>query len=743
MVESDEMRVAYRTCPLCEATCGLEIQLDANDRVRRIRGDREDVFSGGFICPKGTTLGAFHDDPDRLRQPLIRADDGTLVETDWETAFERVSELVRSRLADVPRESAAIYLGNPAVHSLDLLLYSRSITEALGTRTIFSASTVDQRPREVASGLIYGSPQTIPVPDIDRTDALVLLGANPLVSNGSLATAPDWPGRIDALIARGGTMTVIDPIRTKTAARANRHIPIRPTSDALLLAAIATDIATRGLARPEPADAERLRSVTEHLALFTPESVAEATGIEPRSIRSIVDELTTAERPCVYGRLGTTVTPFGTTASWLIDIVNALLGAMDRPGGTMFPTNAAGSANTRRSGPHGPEQALGRRKTSTGRPIELGEHPVAAMAEEIEAQSITFLITVAGNPVLSCPDSERLDAALPTLDAMISLDCYLNETTAHADVILPPPSHLQRPHFDLAFMGLSVRNVANWSPAVLPLDEGQLPEWVIALRLASILRGGAGSIQDAENLDDGLVQRSIERVVTASSGALTADLVSSGLGDRTGPERLVDLQIRTGPHGDLFGIRPDGLTLAALEAAPHGIDLGPLEPRMPDVLATPSGRPEYDHPDLIGDLGRLAEFARRPRSDSLQLVNRRTLRSNNSWMHNLEILVKGKPRCTVQIHPADAADRGVQDGAPVRIISRSGEIELPAAITEDVMPGVVSVPHGWGHDHTGSQLHVAERHAGANVNVLTPGDVLDPLSGTSQLVGIDVSIVPA
>ena len=738
-----DTRVAYRTCPLCEATCGLELTV-VDGSVTRTRGDRDDVFSHGFICPKGTTLGRFHDDPDRLRRPLVKTDAGH-VEVDWPEAFRVVSERAQPLLAR-DRDHTAVYLGNPTVHSLDAMLYSRAVIAALGSPSVFSASTVDQRPREIASGLLYGQSVTIPVPDIDRTDTLLVLGANPYVSNGSLATAPDWPGRIEALRARGGTLVVVDPVRTRTAEHADLHLAIRPTTDALLLAAIATELVRLARHRPDPADADSLARVVTALADFTPDTVAERVGLPAREITALAERLADSEHPCVYGRLGTTVTPFGTTASWLVDVVNALLGALDRPGGAMFPTNPAGSKNTRSDDPHGREQRLGRRRTSvSSSPIELGEHPVAVLAEEIEAGHVDVLVTVAGNPVLSCPDSERLDAALGNVAFMVSVDCYLNETTRHADVILPPPSHLQKSHFDLAFGNLSIRNVANYSPPVLPLDDHELPEWEVLARLAAVLGGAGGDRADAERVDDMLYSQTV-------SGALASDRCPPGVdeetihtatSDRTGPDRILDVLLRSGPWGDWFG-NGEGLSLDQLSTSPHGVDLGPLHPRLPGVLSTPTGRPEFDHPDLLGDVHRLRSHLAGPdrAGDQLELVNRRTLRSNNSWMHNLEVLVKGKPRCTAMLNPADAAARDISDGDLVRIASSAGVVDVPAEITDAVRPGVVCMPHGWGHDLDGIRLRVASAHPGANVNRLTPTDSIDPLSGTSQLTGIPVVVAP-
>ncbi|MGI9642569.1 MAG: molybdopterin-dependent oxidoreductase, partial [Acidimicrobiia bacterium] len=691
-----------------------------------------------------TTLGKFHDDPDRLRQPLIRRA-GVHEPATWDEAFAHIADHLLPILDRDERAASAIYLGNPVVHSLDMLLYSRAVTIGLGTRRVFSASTVDQRPREVASGLIYGSSLTIPVPDVDRSDMLVILGANPVVSNGSLATAPDWPGRIDALRERGGNLVVVDPARTKTAERADTHLAIRPGTDALLLAAIATELVSTGSHRPAPVDRSALEDVVEALGRFTPATVAEATGLGEEQIRDLSARLGDAERPCLYGRLGTTITPFGTTTSWLVDVVNALLGALDAPGGAMFPLNPAGSKNTRGHGPVAAAQSLGRRTTEvSGMPIELGEHPVAALAEEIEAGNVHVLVTIAGNPVLSCPDSNRLDDALEGLDFMVSLDCYLNETTRRADVILPPPSHLQKSHYDIAFANLMIRNVANYSPAVLSLEEGSLAEWEVLARFASLLGGGASTHEGAMVVDTLLYDQVVQGALSASDApdGLDTDQIAQAVSEHAGPERILDVMLRSGPYGDWFG-ESDGLTLAKLVDNPHGIDLGALLPRLPEALLTPSGRPEFAHPDLMGDISRLHELLNDRPIESLQLINRRTLRSNNSWMHNLEVLVKGKPRCTLFVHPTDATRIGLTNGENATVSSKAGSIALPVVIDDQVRPGVVSIPHGWGHDLESTTQSVASRHPGVNVNILTPSDVVDPLSGTSQLTGIPVEVKPS
>ena len=743
-----EPRLAYRVCPLCEAGCGLEVTLRGTE-VGRIRGDREDVFSHGYICPKGSTLRQLHEDPDWLRAPLVKRD-GEFVEVSWDEAFAEAERLLVPVLETHGRDAVGVYIGNPTVHSIGALLYTRSLVRALGTANVFSASTVDQRPKEVASGLMFGGSLTVPVPDIDRTDLLLMLGANPLESNGSLATAPDWPGRLDALRARGGRLVVVDPRRTRTAEMADQHLAIRPGTDAFLLMAIVHVLGAEGLVDTGPAG-PHLSGVEEVLALaepFSPEAVAPVTGLPAEAVRDLARALAAASTACVYGRIGTTTVLFGTLCSWLVDVVNTLTGNLDRPGGAMFTKAAAGAANTRGSGPTGKGVRLHRRHSRVrGLPETLGELPVACLAEEIDTPGegrIRALVTCAGNPVLSTPNSARLDAALGTLDAYVAIDPYVNETTRHADVILPVPSSLQRSHYDLALLQLAVRNVAHYSPALLPLDEGQPPEWEVLARLALVAQG-LGASADPALVDDlmvgALVDSAVRDETSPVAGRDPAE-ITAALGDRRGPERLLDLMLRTGPYGDGFGANPDGLSLAVLEAHPHGVDLGPLEPRLPEVLRTPSGTVELAPPLLVDDVSRLRQ-ALDAFADGMVLVGRRDLRSNNSWMHNVAVLVKGKPRCTLHVHPDDATRLGLTDGGSAEVRSRTGKVIVPVEVTDGIRPGVVSIPHGWGHDRPGTRLGVAESHAGVNSNLLADDELVDPISGNAVLNGIPVEVAPA
>ena len=724
-----EERTAFRTCPFCEATCGLEVTV-RGDTVLKVRGDADDVFSHGFLCPKGVALQDLHEDPDRLRTPLVRDPDGELRPASWDEALGVVADRLPPLLEAHGRDAVAAYIGNPAAHGLAALLYGRALLKALGSRNVYSASTVDQRPKEIAAALMFGTGLTVPIPDVDRTSYLLMLGANPLASNGSLMTAPDMRGRLRALRARGGKLVVVDPRRSRTAEEADEHHPIRPGTDALLLFALVHVLFAEDLARPL-ALADGVAEVEALAQPFTPEAVAAGTGIAAGEIRRMARELAAAEAAAVYGRIGTTTQEFGTLASWLVDVLNVLTGNLDRPGGAMFPLAAAGQRNASGAPGRGRATQLGRwRSRVRGLPESLGELPVAALAEEIgtpgEGQ-VRALITLAGNPARSTPNSARMERALAGLDLYVALDLYVNESTRHADVILPAPSPLQREHYDLALYQLAIRNVANYSPPVLPLEPGQPDEWETLLRLAGIA-AGQGVMADVGPLDD-LVARELARREGADVEALLA-----AVAPRTGPARLLDILLRCGPYD---------LTLADLEAAPHGIDLGPLAPRLPDVLRTPSGRIELAPEAIVADVPRLRETLAREHADgALVLVGRRQLRSNNSWMHNLPRLASGPERCTLHVHPDDAARLGLADGEPAEVRSRTGTVHAPVEVTDRVMAGVVSLPHGWGHDAPGARLGVAAERPGVNANALADENLVDAVSGNAVLNGIPVAVAP-
>jgi anaerobic selenocysteine-containing dehydrogenase len=734
-------RAAFRTCPLCEASCGLEIEI-VDERVKRIRGDRSHVMSAGFICPKGSTLKQLYEDPDRLRTPMIK-EDGHHRPASWEEAYALIADRWVQITDAHGREATAVYLGNPNAHQFENSLALRPLIKAMATKNVFSASSVDQLPKHVSAGLMFGHPLSIPVPDLDRTDYLLMLGANPYESNGSLCTAPDFPGRLERLQARGGKFVVVDPRRTKTAAKADRWIAINPGADAAFLLAIAQAILEE---RPVLADHLRDRvegfdALLDLIAPFTPEATAGFTGVDAAVTRVVAEDLSHARRAAVYGRIGTHTVAFGTTASWAVDVLNVITGNLDRAGGAMFPyPSHIGSQRAKRP------FVMGRwHGRASGRPEVIGELPVASLIEEMvtpgEGQ-VRMLVTLAGNPALTTPNSAALEEALEGLDFMVSVDVYLNETSRHADVVLPPPSALERSHYDLAFTGFSVRDYADYSP---PVFETEAPsEFEILVKLAAIF-SGFGPEADPNLLAaaalTGAIQAEVQKADSPISGRDPVEILEA-LGDRPWPERNLDFLLRIGNRGDHFGATPGGLSLQKLEESPHGIDFGPLEPRLDQVLATASGRIELTPEAIISDLPRLQDAIAKGWNGEAMLVGRRQLRSANSWTHNVEVLMKGRERCTLEVHPDDAERWGLVNGEKALVASAAGKVEVPVEVTADIRPGVVSIPYGWGHGRLGSAMQVAAAYAGVNVNFLSDGSI-DPVSGNAVLNGIPVTVGPA
>ncbi|WP_079122627.1 molybdopterin oxidoreductase family protein [Streptomyces abyssalis] len=748
----EETGTGLRICPLCEATCGLTVTVE-DGRITRARGDRDDVFSHGFVCPKGASFGELDADPDRLTRPLVRDADGQLKETGWDEAFAAVAAGLGPVLADGVADAVAVYLGNPNVHTMAGALYPPQLLGALRTRNFYTASTLDQMPKHVSCGLLYGDPQAIPVPDIDRTDHLLILGANPVESNGSLATVPDFPGRLKRLRRRGGRITVVDPRRTRTAKLADRHVPIRPGSDALLLMAMVQVLFDEGLTDTGELG-EHLSGVGEVRELareFTPEAVEDACDVPAEDIRALARELAAAPRAAVYGRVGSSTVEFGTLTNWLVDVLSALTGNLDRPGGSMFPL----SATARRPRPAGAGAAAGRgfelgrwHSRVSGHPEAKRELPVVALAEEITTPGegrVRALITLAGNPVLSAPDGEGLEAALAGLEFMVSLDPYLNETTRHADVVLPPARPSRTPHFDFAFNALPVHNQVRYTRAVVAREEGEPDESEIMARLLLCLAGTPDA--PAHTVDDAVIARTLGKAAADPDSPVHGkdpEELARQLTGRDGVERRLDMMLRLGPYGEGFGTDPEGLSLDRLLENPHGIDLGPLRPRLPELLRTRSGTVELCPEPVREDVPRLrAALRRRTSGESLVLVGRRHLRSNNSWMHNVPALRGGTNRCTLQVHPDDATRLGLADGAGARVTGDGGEVTAPVEVTDAVRTGVVSLPHGWGHDRPGTRMRVAAGDPGVNVNQLLDGKLLDPLSGTAVLNGFPVRVAPA
>jgi anaerobic selenocysteine-containing dehydrogenase len=739
MTTAGSVETAHRICPLCEACCGLELVLDG-DLIVSVRGHAADVFSHGYICPKGVAVRDLHHDPDRLRTPLVKRG-GRFEPVSWTEAYAEVERLLAPLLAG-GRQSVGVYLGNPVAHKYGLALYVPPLVRALGTNNVFSASTLDQMPKQVAAALLFGGALSIPVPDIDRTDYLLVLGANPAASNGSLWTVPDFRGRARALRRRGGRLVVVDPRRSETAELADEHHFLRPGADVFLLLGMAATLIGENRVRlgPLAASVTGLEEAIAAVRAFTPERVAAATALPAATIRRLARDLSNAPRAAVYGRIGTCTQEFGTLASWLVELLNVLTGNLDRPGGAMFPKAAAFATNTQPVIGAPRPFAIGRRRSRVSQaPEVLGEFPAICMAEEIETPGegrIRGMIVIGGNPVLSVPNGGRIARAFETLEALVSLDIYQNETSRHAHVILPGVSPLEESHFDVPFPQLAYRNCARYSAAVRPGPAGQPAEWQTMLRLIAIAQGKRADA-DVALLDEALFAEQVRRSLPPEVAAALLARPTSW----TGPERLLDLALRLGPYGDRFGRVPDGLSLATLIAHPEGIDLGPLAPRLPEILRTPSGKVELAPAPLIADLARAAARLEEAPPDVV-VIGRRQLASNNSWMHNLPTLAKGPMRCTALVHPADAARFGLTTGGRVRLKAGGRSVEAPVEVTDEVMPGVVSLPHGWGHDLPGVSLRVAGKRPGANLNALLDDQRRDPLSGNAVLSGVAVVLEP-
>jgi len=707
-------RLHHRTCNLCEAMCGLRIEVEG-ERIRSIRGDPDDPFSKGFLCPKATALEDVHVDPDRLKHPVRRTGE-SWTRIGWEEAFDEVAERLLDVQARHGPDAVAIYLGNPNVHSLGAMTHGLPFIRALRTRNRYSATSVDQLPHHLAATTMFGHMLVLPIPDIDRTAFFLALGANPLASNGSMMTAPGMPLRLKALKARGGRLVVVDPRRTETAEAADTHLFIRPGADALLLASMVRTILKEHLERPGRLTdfTDGLEQVRAAVAPFAPERVAGPTGISADQIRQLARDFAGAPSAVAYGRVGLSTQAYGGVAQWLIQVLNTITGNLDRAGGAMFTAPAVNPLGLTPRGGYARHHTRVRKLPSFG-----GEFPVAALAEEILADGpgrIRALVVLSGNPVLSTPNGAQLERALGSLDFMVALDPYLNETTRHANVLLPPTTSLEREHYDVVFHLLAVRNTSKWSPALFSPEPGAKHDWEIlqALTRRLKLRGARRAFRPFRAL--------VDRVAT--------------------PRRLIDLGLRSGPYGMRSAHR---LSVSKLERNPHGIDLGPLEPSLPGRLMTPGKRIQLAPELLVRDLQRVESEllgSQGERNGELLLIGRRDLRSNNSWMHNSLRLVKGPERCTLLMHPTDAATRGLTSGQTVQVRSRVGSVPVRLETTDAVMPGVVSLPHGWGHGRPGTQLRVASAHAGVSLNDLTDERAIDTLLGTAAFSGTPVHVTP-
>ena len=708
------MSVHFRACNLCEASCGLRITVE-NNRVVDIRGDDDDPFSRGYLCPKGVALQDVTHDPDRLRRPVRRTEAGW-EEIGWDEAFDLVAHRLLQVREQYGPNAVGMYLGNPITHGWAPVILIPQLLAALGTRNRYSAASVDQQPQHLLSYLLFGSPLLLPVPDVDRTDHLLVVGGNPLVSNGSIMTAPNIKARLRAIQQRGGRVVVVDPRRTETADLADEHHFIRPGTDVFLLAAMVHVLFAEGLVRPgrSATFVDGIDAVRGLVEPVTPEIAAQLTGISADDIRVLARELAAARRGAVYARLGVCQSEFGTVAYWLVHVLNILTGRLDEVGGWMlaepaFDLPVIGARTTDLVG-------YDRwRSRVRGIPEFAAEFPTVTLADEILTPGegrIRAMMLVAGNPVLTVPDGRRMDEALGSLDFCVAIDYYVNESTRHADVILPPTSALERDEFDVVFPAVSVRNQVRWG--------------------ARVIDPGPDARSDADILMELLM-----RVESSVRGRAYARALFS-LRKRMMPERLVDLALRIGPWGARHGRR---LTLRKVRRHPHGLDLGALHPVLPRRLMTDDRRVRLDHPVVVADWPRVLRGLREPPGEGLLLIGRRHLRSNNSWMHNAPRLTGGSNRCTLLMSAPDAQARGLSSGDDADVSSAVGTIRARVEVSDEVMPGVVCLPHGWGHaGRDGVGWSRAAALIGPSINDVTDTARFDPLSGNAAVSGVPVSV---
>jgi anaerobic selenocysteine-containing dehydrogenase len=730
----------YRSCPTCEASCGLVMEVDrAQKQVISIKGDPDNHRSKGYVCAKSQAFRYIYEDQERLTKPVKKID-GQWQEISWEAALSETAK----RLADIRdqhgKDAIAMYYGNPNGHNFSTQIYTQMFITLLNTERFFSAGSVDQQPKNLGCELLYGNGWVFPIPDLDNTDFFVCMGGNPMVSQGSLMSAPDIGNRLKALQARGGKIVVIDPRRTETADVANQHLFVRPGTDAFLLMAFVNELFATGRVTPgRLADftdgIEKLESLS---APYTPERVAAITGVPADRLRQLVDDFCSASAPVLYARIGLCTQQFGTLASWLVDVVNILTGRLDAKGGAMFPRPAT-AHNDPTMVP--PELGYNRwQSKARGFPEYMSMLPASLMAEEMELRGehqVRALLTVAGNPVLSVPNGKRIHAAMDDLEFVVAFDFYINETTSQADIIIPSTTQLEHSNYDFLFSATCVRNFAQYSPQVFAPPSGALEQWEIINEVTARMNGMTRTDLEAMMLDGMIAQLQANAPDLAH---LSVDDIKQKTAEHEGPERLLDIMLRAGPYGDKF--EGDGLTLAQLKQMPHGLDLGALEPRFPELLATRNKRIDIA-PDIItSDIPRLQAALEKGPGDQMLLIGRRHIRDMNSWLHNLNNYARGKNRCTLLINSQDAQRIGLTAGGIARITSKVGEFDAEVDINDSIMPGVVSLPHGFGHTYRNTRQSVATALTpGVSANDLVDDNEMDVPSGTSVVNGVPVSIV--
>ncbi len=719
-----EQQLHYSTCTLCEAMCGIEVATKGQ-QILSIKGDKDNPFSQGHICPKASALKDLYDDPDRLKRPVKRVDD-TWEEITWDDAFDLVANKLHHIQQAYGNNAVGVYLGNPNAHNMGSILFGPYFYRALKSHNRYSATSVDQLPHHIVSRRLFGHISQIPIPDIDHTQHFMIIGGNPLASNGSIMTVPNVKKRLKAIQKRGGKVVVIDPKRSETADISCEHHFIRPGSDVLLLLAMLHVLFEKQLHKVDAIlpYAEDIKEVEIYVRDYSPQKVSVFIGISASQVTQLVLDFCHAESAVCYGRMGASVQAFGTLTQYLIMLFNMLTGNLDKQGGMMFTQPAADVLPVSGKGSMG-----GFTSRVRGLPAFAGEYPVACLAEEIltpgEGQ-IKAMVIGAGNPVVTTPNAEQLDKAFAQLDFMVAVDFYITETSRHADVILPPVTALERDHYDIVFHNFAVRNFAKYSEAVVDIDKDQLTDWQIYLSLAERL--------------DALNGKSTEHYATLwekQPKGVVDDLLKAGLYGRNA-NKYKDADTHSNETSTV--IPTEGLSIETLKAHPHGIDLGPLQPSLPHALFHEDKKIHLDFDYFMADLNRVNThfFERENQSQSMVLIGRRHIKTNNSWLHNSPRMVKGNNRCTLQLHPDDGAKYGIGDGDEVNVKSRVGQLTIEAEITDAMMPGVVSIPHGWGHNKKGIKLSVASQHPGVNTNILTDDLQVDELSGNAVLNGVPV-----
>jgi formate dehydrogenase len=709
-------------CRICEAACGMVATVE-DGRITKLRPDRDHPLSQGEACPKGVAMLEVHDDPDRVLHPMRRRADGEGFErVSWREAIADIGTRLRAVRDEHGGDAIGWYMGNPGAFSYSHPLWVKGFVDALGSKHYYTASSQDVSNRFAASALLYGSPALLPIPDLNRTKFLLVVGANPLVSHGSVLTAPRIRHQLDEIVERGGRVVVVDPRRSETA-RQYEHVPVQPDSDAQLLLSLLHVIFDEHLedtaAITEQSTGTQLlrNAAAEH----PPEATESATGVPADTVRALARDIAAAESAAIYGRTGSCLGRHGTLVSFLLDALGLVTGNLDRPGGLVFgrPVIALDEVAHR-----GGLDSYGKVHSRIGGfPDVLGAMPASLMAEEITTPGdgqMHALFVSAGNPVMSVPDGDKLTRALVELDLLVSIDLYVNETNKHADYVLPAATFLEREDLPIAFLGFYTTPFIQWTePVVAPRGEAR-DEW--------------------ETIDDiagelGIVPLPIPQLRMLGR-RLTRWLT---------PQRLVELLLRTSAQGDLFGLRRGKLNLDVLRKHPSGIVVdeqiatGVLRKRIYTRDKRVNLQPQQlrEALDRLRDLGGADSGGEFP----LRLIGLRELRSHNSWMHNSPMLMRGKRTHAARVHPDDAVAHGLSDGGGVRITSKHGSLEVAVKVTDEIVAGTVALPHGWGH-HGGWQ--VANAAGGANSNVLAGSAVedLEPLAGMAFLNGIRVKLEP-